>query len=240
MKTKAILIFGLAIIVGIGAVLLIQDWMNERSSQVAQTTTSTIQVVIAKTPLKFGSVIRSENLDVIDWPTRIVPKGSFRKIEDLVNDKDPRVVLRPVEANEPLLESKVSGFGGRASLSAVISKKMRGSTIRVNDVNGVAGFVLPGDRVVVLLSRDGDGGKNNHGRGRNANLITDVLLQNVKVLATDQNLNENKEKPSVAKAVTLEVTAFQAQKLVLGQRVGTLSLSLRNGDNALASATRYS
>lgn len=234
MKTKAILIFGLAIVVGIGAVLLIQDWMDKRTSQVAKNIASTTKVVIATTPLKFGAVIRAENLDVIDWPTRIVPKGSFRNVEDLVNEKDPRVVLRPVEANEPLLQTKVSGFGGRASLSAVIAKKMRGATIRVNDVNGVAGFVLPGDRVDVLLTRDGAGGNK---RGPKASLITDVLLQNVKVLAIDQDLNESKEKPSIAKAVTLEVSALEAQKLVLGQTVGTLSLALRNGNNSLADAT---
>ena len=233
MKTKAILIFGLAIVVGIGAVLLIQDWMNKRSTQVVQKITSTTKVVIARTPLSFGSVVRAENLAVIDWPTRIVPRGSFRSIKDLVNKKKPRVVLRPVEANEPLLKSKVSGFGGRASLSAVISGKMRGATIRVNDVIGVAGFVLPGDRVDVLLTRDAEGGR---AGGAGASLITDVLMQNVKVLATDQNLNESKEKASVAKAVTLEVTAVQAQKLVLAQKVGTLSLALRNGENSAAGA----
>ena len=143
-------------------------------------------MVIATTPLKFGAVMRAENLDVIDWPKRIVPKGSFRSIKELVNDKEPRVVLRAVEANEPLLQTKVSGFGQRASLSAVIAKEMRGTTIRVNDVNGVAGFVLPGDRVDVLLTRDTAGGKK---RRKSANLITDVLLQNVKVLAIDQDLS---------------------------------------------------
>jgi len=233
MKTKALLIFGLAIVVGIGAVLLIQDWMNKRTTQVAQKITATTKVVIAKTPLAFGAVIRTENLDVVDWPTRIVPKGSFRTVKALVNDKEPRVVLRPVEANEPLLQSKVSGFGGRASLSAVISEQMRGATIRVNDVIGVAGFVLPGDRVDVLLTRDGTNGSK---RGPTANLITDLLLQNIKVLAIDQNLSESKEKPSVAKAVTLEVTAHQAQKLVLAQTVGTLALALRNGSNSVAAA----
>jgi pilus assembly protein CpaB len=232
MKMKPLLIFGLAIVVGIGAVLLIQDWMTKRSTQFAQNTTVTTKVVVAKTPLAFGAVVRAEHLAVVDWPIRIAPKGSFRTIKELVNGKEPRVVLRPVEANEPLLESKVSGFGGRASLSAVISGKMRGATIRVNDVIGVAGFVLPGDRVDVLLTRDREGAK----RGPVANLITDVMLQNVKVLATDQNLNESKEKPSVAKAVTLEVTAHQAQKLVLAQTVGTLSLALRNGSNAAAAA----
>jgi pilus assembly protein CpaB len=233
-KPKAIIIFALAIVFGIGAVLLVQNWMNKRSAQVAQKSMKTTMVVVAKTSMPFGAVIREENLIAIEWPARATPRGSFRQIKDLVNEKEPRVVLRPVEANEPLLKTKVSGFGGRASLSAVISDEMRGATIRVNDVNGVAGFVLPGDRVDVLLTRDREGGKQKQG----ANLITDVLLQNVKVLAIDQNLNESKEKPSVAKAVTMEVSARQAQKLVLAQTVGTLSLALRNSKNAVAATTR--
>src|SRR3546814_6449822 len=89
------------------------------------------------------------------------------------------LVLRTLEVNEPVLENKISGFGGKASLAAILSPEMRAVTIRVNDVAGVAGFVLPGDRVDVLLTRDRTGGA---GGNVANNLITDVLLQNVKVL----------------------------------------------------------
>lgn len=235
MNTKAVIIFGLAIVFGVAAVFLVQDWMKKRTVQAARTSMPTTTVVVAKTPLEFGAILRAEHLAAIEWPARAVPTGSFRTVKELVEGEEPRVVLRPVEINEPLLKTKVSGFGGRASLSAVLSDTMRAATIRVNDVNGVAGFVLPGDRVDVMLTRDKEGG---NARARGAGLITDVLLQNVKVLATDQNFNESKEKVSVAKAVTLEVTARQAQKLVLAQTVGTLSLALRNATNAVATAAR--
>src|SRR3546814_9365193 len=102
---------------------------------------------------------------------------------------------------------------------------MRAVTIRVNDVAGVAGFVLPGDRVDVLLTRDRTGGE---GGNVANNLITDVLLQNVKVLGIDQDANQEKDKPSVAKAVTLEVSPQQAQKLALASQLGSLALMLRN------------
>ncbi len=186
MRGKAFLMLGLALVFASTAVVLVKNWMDERSTVVAKQNLPTITVVVAKSPLAFGAVIRKEQLVAIPWPRNAVPKGAFNKIEELVNDKKPRIVLRRIEANEPVMKSKISGFGGRASLSAVISSQMRATTIRVNDVNGVAGFILPGDSVDVMLTRDSESGK--AGRA-SKNLITDVLLQNVKVLAIDQDAN---------------------------------------------------
>jgi pilus assembly protein CpaB len=108
---------------------------------------------------------------------------------------------------------------------------MRASTIRVNDITGVAGFVLPGDRVDIMLTRAPDGG----GR-KGGGLQTDVFLQNMKVLAIAQDANEDRSKPAVVKAVTFEVTSTQAQKLVLAQKLGSLSLALRHVDTVNATA----
>jgi pilus assembly protein CpaB len=105
---------------------------------------------------------------------------------------------------------------------------MKAVTIRVNDVEGVAGFVLPGDRVDVMLTRQQD---------KNA-AASDVVLQNVRVLAVDQVADERTDKPSVAKAVTLEVEVMSAQKLALSATVGTLSLALRKAGEATAATTR--
>src|SRR3546814_18636931 len=109
---------------------------------------------------------------------------------------------------------------------------MRAVTIRVNDVAGVAGFVLPGDRVDVLLTRDRTGGE---GGNVANNLTTDVLLQNVKVLGIDQDANQEKDQPSVAKALTLEVSQQTAQQLAMASPLGSLALLLRPpGDDAPA------
>jgi pilus assembly protein CpaB len=104
---------------------------------------------------------------------------------------------------------------------------MRAVTIRVNDVDGVAGFVLPGDRVDVALTRQADKVNTN-----------DVVLQNVKVLAIDQIADERTDKPAIARAVTLEVNATDAQKVALASTVGNLSLMLRRAGEARAAATR--
>ena len=110
----------------------------------------------------------------------------------------------------------------------MIGDGMRAVTIRVNDVEGVAGFVLPGDRVDVALTRQSD----------KSAATTDVVLQNIKVLAIDQTADERADKPSIARAVTLEVELAAGQKLALASSVGTLSLVLRKAGEVASDSTR--
>ena len=220
MQSRGLVILLLAVVLGGAAVWLARGWLESqvRVETIVQEAPAkpAAAVVVARTPLSFGNNIRREHLRVVDWPTDSVPDGAFTSIEDILGDGTQRVALRSIAVNEPVLADKVSGFGGRATLSAVISDDMRASTVRVNDINGVAGFVLPGDHVDILLTRQ-----------RNDRLITDVLLQNVLVLGIDQDANDDREQPAVVKAVTLEVTPVQSQKLTLAQQVGSLSLALR-------------
>ncbi len=232
MRMRAFWMLGLALMLAGAAVFLAQNWLQSQKPQIvevpAEPQVQMATVVVAATPLYFGNTIRREHLREIEWPAGAVPPGSFSTVEELIGDEsERRVALRAIEINEPMLKTKVSGFGGRASLSTILAPEMRASTIRVNDINGVAGFVLPGDHVDIMLTRSASGGKD-------SDLLTDILLQNVKVLAIDQDANEDRAQPAVVKAVTLEVTPVQAQKLVLAQRLGQLSLALRNITNAVA------
>jgi pilus assembly protein CpaB len=231
MRMRAFWMLGLALILAGAAVFLAQNWLQSQKPQIvevpAEPQVQMASVVVAATPLYFGNTVRREHLREIEWPAGAVPPGSFSSIEDLLgSENERRVALRAIEINEPVLKNKISGFGGRASLSTILAPEMRASTIRVNDINGVAGFVLPGDHVDIMLTRANGGNE--------ANLLTDILLQNVKVLAIDQDANEDRAQPAVVKAVTVEVTPVQAQKLVLAQRLGQLSLALRNITNAVA------
>lgn len=240
MRTRAIWMLGLALFLAGAAVFLARSWLETQVSRTQREATAptieTTPVVVAAAQFQFGSPIRREHLRVVSWPATAVPQGAFATINDIIGDGQDRVALRPMEINEPVLASKVSGFGGRASLSSIIAADMRASTIRVNDVNGVAGFVLPGDRVDIMLTRAA-GGAEAGGRAAD-NLVTDLLLQNVKILGVDQDANENRDKPAVVRTVTLEVTVEQSQKLTLAQQVGTLSLSLRNISNTDAEAAK--
>ncbi|CAN7415376.1 Flp pilus assembly protein CpaB [Phenylobacterium sp. LjRoot219] len=183
-------------------------------------------IVVATRAVGFGEPITAEVLRLQPWPQGAVPQGAFNSVAQVTAQK--RVALGPIAANEPVLTSRISGPGGRATLSGVIREGMRATTIRVNDVFGVAGFVLPGDFVDVLITRD-------EGSQSSGNMRTDVLLRSIRVLAVDQLANESKNDPVVAKAATIEVTPEQAQKLALASQVGTLSLSLRGTIDPLAS-----
>lgn len=196
------------------------------ASRAAEPRLNQATVVVASRPIGFGEVLTPDLLRVQAWPQGAQPQGSFATVGQLTTQR--RVALGPIAANEPVLATRISGAGGRATLSGVIRAGMRATTIRVNDVFGVAGFVLPGDFVDVLVTRqDGKPDLNQDNRR------TDVLLRGVRVLAVDQLANENKNDPVVAKAATIEVTPEQAQKLALAGEVGTLSLALRGAVDPL-------
>jgi len=225
MRRTAILMLVLSLFLGVLAVYLARDWVEEQVASATKIETKQVNlttVVIAKRPLRFGDELNASAMAEVQWPADSVPPESFRNIKELAGSGERRVVLKGIQLNEPILKSKVSGFGGRATLSTIIDNEFRAVTIRVNDVNGVAGFVLPGDRVDVLLTRMPKGSKEQ---------ITDVLMQNVKVLGIDQDAGEDKDKPKVVRAVTVEVTTEQSQKLTLAQTVGQLVLTLRNATN---------
>jgi len=177
-------------------------------------------VVVASQPLRFGDKIDTSTIREVKWIAGSEPPGSFKTIAELVANAEPRSVLVPIEPGEPVLAAKMTGPGERAKLAAVVAEGMRAITVSVDEVLGVAGFVLPGDRVDVMLTRNSRAGNPLSSR-------SDVMLQDVKVLAIDQSADERLDKPSVSRAVTLEVDTLMAQKLALGQSVGRLSLLLR-------------
>jgi len=222
MRARGLVLLGVSALLGFVAVA----WVQKPAA-----TSGMAKVVIAKTALNFGDRLAPEKLLVAEYPPASVPQGAFESIEQLAGGNEDRVVLRSIEPNEPILPSKISGTGGRAILSTVIDKDMRAVTISVNDVKGVAGFVQPGDRVDVLLTR----GTTNNAPEEQRN---DVLLQNVKVLGVDQQADDKKNQPIVAKAVTLEVSPEDGQKLTLAASIGNLSLALRNFSDPAATRTR--
>jgi len=224
---------GFAVLFGLLAVFLAQIWLNNQADERLKSIDAQRKaapparsIVVASKPLRFGDELTSGALHEMPWPENALPAGAFGKIADLTSGK--RVVLMPIDVNEAVLASKITGPGQRATLSAMLSDGMKAVTIRVNDVEGVAGFVLPGDRVDILLTRTGE--KNN--------AVNDVVIQDVRVLAVDQLADQRADKPSVVKAVTIEVDPTEGQKVALAATVGTLSLLLRKAGDAVAGDTR--
>jgi pilus assembly protein CpaB len=223
---------GIAVVFGLLAVFIAQSWLNYQAElrlkdQPKAKPIATRTIVVATAPLRFGMPVTAENLREVSWPEEAIPAGTFTSIAEATTG-GRRIVLAAIERNEPVLKAKITGPGQKATLSAVIQDGMRAVTVRVNDVEGVAGFILPGDRVDVLLTRQAE----------RATGTNDVVLQNARVLAIDQLADDATDKPTLAKAVTLEVETVAAQKLALAGSLGTLSLTLRRAGEAHIDSTR--
>lgn len=233
MRKNTIVMVGIAVVFGLLAVFVAQGWLNyqaELSRKVVapkEKAVATRTIVIAAGPLRFGTHVSADHLREVTWPEEALPAGTFGTIADVMSG-GKRIVLASIERNEPLLRTKITGPGQKATLSAVIQDGMRAVTVRVNDVEGVGGFVLPGDRVDVLLTR-----QNERTTGMN-----DVVLQNARVLAVDQLADDAADRPTVVKAVTLEVDTTGAQKIALAASLGNLSLMLRRAGEQVMDATR--
>ena len=234
MKANTLVMLTLAVVFGVLAVFLTNVWWGGQQRRSAAAARDNVvaedTVVVAAVPLSFGDTLSLDNLREIPWPAASLPAGAFKTREALLSAKDgDRQVITAIGPNEPILEWKITGPGQRATLSAVLDEGMKAVSIRVNDVLGVAGFVLPGDRVDILLTRTKD---------KDGNPYVDVLLQNVKVLAVDQSADDRKEDAIVVKSVTLEVATQDAQKLTLAAGIGQLSLALREAASNAGEVTQ--
>ncbi|RWK05950.1 MAG: Flp pilus assembly protein CpaB [Mesorhizobium sp.] len=193
-------------------------------------------IVVAQAPLRYGVQLDRSQLTEIPWPQDSLPQGAFPTIDKLLAEGS-RVVLSPIEVNEPVLLTKLSGPNGRATLSNMLSPGMRAVTIRTDEIAGVGGFITPGDRVDVVLTRDAgeiqEVAKNAQGAS-GSTVTSEIVVSDAKVLSVGQGADERKTEPQVANSVTLEVTNEGAQKVALARTVGTLSLSLRSAADASA------
>jgi pilus assembly protein CpaB len=220
MPIRTIATLAIAIFLGIVAVFLVRTYLlSSRQAAPGAVAATGVPVVVATEVIERGKPVEAKQLKVVNYPADGVPAGSFRTVAELAGaPADKRVALRSFAPNEPLLATRISGPGARLVLSATLGEGMRAVSLRSNDVAGVAGFVLPGDRVDILLTRSvGDGNQT----------VTQVLAENVRVLGVDQSDNDEASAPVVARAVTVEVTPQQAQVVALAQSVGSVSLSLR-------------
>lgn len=233
MRASTLVMTGFAIVFGLLAVFIAQIWLNNQANKRVKTIESnanavaTETIVVARQPLRFGTELAASMLEEVPWPSKAKPAGAFAKVSDVLSP-GRRVVLAAIERNEPVLALKITGPGQRATLSALVRPGMKAVTIRVNDVEGVGGFVLPGDHVDVVLTRQIDKGQ----------ASSEVVLQDTRVLAVDQSADERTNKAAVAKSVTLEVGTVQAQKLWLSSSVGSLSLLLRKAGETADVKTR--
>lgn len=197
--------------------------LNPRETSVRFST-----IVVAAKAMPAGAELSRDSLREIPWPADGALQGSFSSITTMLDGQGKRNALAPFQANEPILARKITGPGQRPTLAASIEPGFKALTIRVDDVVGVAGFITPGDRVDVLLSR----------RIKESDAFADIVAQDVKVIGIDQTADEETSKPKVARSVTVEVGTQDAQRLVVAQSVGALTLVLRRAGAAQIEANR--
>lgn len=186
----------------------------------AQANNNFTKVAVAKTDIPLGTKIIPEQIVEAEFPSNTVPDGAFDSAQKLVG----RVAVVQIAAREAITDSKLAPEGTEGGLTALIPEGYRAMTVKVDDAAGVSGFIQPGTLVDVVVVIDP---KEN---SINQDPISKVVLQNIKVLANAQNMDKpkNEREATTVKAVTLQVTPEQAEKLALAANEGKLQLIMRN------------
>ncbi len=231
MHRRALVLAVLALSLGGCGAFLNYRWLEARANagapQIVEKAPATVPVIVAKTAIGVGAPLRDVQLASVDWPASFAPEGSFHRIEDVVS----RLPRRALGSGEPVLEASLLPVGSAAGLSPIIAPGRRAVAVRVDDVIGIAGFILPNSIVDVLATI--------HDRTHvGSDSFSKVILQGVKVLAIDQSLEERSgADPKLVSVVTLEVTPPEAQQLTFAAHEGKLQLALRNPGDAVEVTT---
>jgi pilus assembly protein CpaB len=205
-----------ALIFGVLAAVSVSRYLSSAQAY----TKNLSRVAVAKVAIPLGTKIIPEQIMVVQFPKESTPDGTFESPEKLAG----RVAVVNIAAREPITESRLAPEGTAAGLSAIIPEGYRAMTVKVDDAAGISGFIMPGalvDVVVVIDPREGSGMQDP---------ISKIVLQNIKVLANGQNIDkpENEREANSVKAVTLQVTPEQAEKLALAANEGKLQLVMRS------------
>ena len=216
-QRRLLMILTLAIVCGGSAAYFALTYLRQNTPRLIAAETPRHQVAVAARDLPLGTQLKAEDVKMIDWPGDAVPLG-FVSSADLVVG---RGLITPVRANEVLLEGKLAAKGAGAGLAITIPEGMRAVSVRVDDVIGVAGFVLPGTRVDVMLTLPP--------KLDRKETVTQMILQNMPVLAAGQIVQQDAQgKPMTVSVLTLMVTPAEAELLVLAANEGKIQLALRN------------
>ena len=211
---RLVVVLAGAVVFGLVAAVSVSRYLSS-----AQAYTKNLNnVVVAKVDIPAGTKVVAEQLETVQFPSNAMPNGVFETPDKLVG----RVAIVQIAAREPVTDFKLAPEGSAGGLSAVIPEGYRAMTVKVDDVVGVSGFIMPGalvDVVVVINPTE-----------QQQNPISKIVLQNIKVLANGQNIDrpKNDREPESVKAVTLQVTPDQAEKLALASTEGKLQLVMRN------------
>jgi pilus assembly protein CpaB len=222
-RYRPLAFFAVALLLGLITSFLVFSWLqNEKNRLMAAPIpfSKNVPVLVSSADLSWGTKLTPEMMQLQEFPPGAIPEGHFTSLEAI---KD-RVILVDLKRNELLLESKLAPLGTTSGgVAAVTDIDKRAMSVKVDDVIGVAGFIKPGDRVDVMVTIEPEGGKQ-------ANMMSKMILENVKVLATGTQMERKgkDEEPKPVQVITVEVDVEEAEKLALASTQGKLRLALRN------------
>ena len=221
MSARSIMLIAAALLMTIGTVFVVRSWLdaNRQTAAPVVKTEKPVQteVLVARSDLPTGILINEQHLRWQVWPDNKLPdtylvRSKFKK-ESLYGS----VLRRGIAGGHPIVRSQIIKPGDRGFLAAVLKPGHRAYTIKISAASSAAGLVFPGDRVDLILTQK-------VGRGQ----VSETILKNLRILAIDQSLNDQTNKPRVGKTATFEVTPKQVEILALVSGLGKLSLSLRS------------
>jgi pilus assembly protein CpaB len=216
MRNRLFLVLALAVLLGGGLAFATYNAINGQPVKTVNAPTQPVVVAAADLPL--GSELKKEDLTVVNFPVGAAPAGAFSKPNDVIG----RGVISTIVKNEPVLPAKLASKEAGAGLPPVIPDGMRAVSVRVNDVIGVAGYVLPGTRVDVVCTESPT--------SQPVDATSKVILSNVQVLTAGTRMEQDQEKgkPMQVTVVTLLVYPEQSERLALASTEGKIQLALRN------------
>jgi len=210
MKRRGFILIVISLFFGVTAAWIARNWVQAR---LASPTDPGQLVVVAAMEIPFGTKIEARHLNTISLPRDAAVGNHFTKTDDVVG----LIALQKIISGEILLKERFADRAAGSTLAAIVKPDMRAVTVRVDDVVGVAGFLMPGNHVDVVAAHV-----------ENQRAQTRTVLHDINVLAVDQTASTDKDQPVVVRAVTLEVTPKQAEALVKAREEGKIQLTLRN------------
>jgi pilus assembly protein CpaB len=213
-KRRGITLIILSLLMAVGAAFVANKWVVARVMPDQEYDKNSASVVAAAMSIPFATKVEERHLKLVEMPEGLTPDGFFKSIDEVIG----KVSTTNISRGEILVTERFRTHTTGSTLAALVNPNMRAVTVRVDDVVGVAGFLLPGNTVDILASRK-------NGRNR---AITETILKNIKVLAVDQTAAAENNEPVIVRAVTLEMLPRQAEILFQARTEGKIQLTLRN------------
>lgn len=210
MNKNTIVFILMSVVFGVGAVFIAKNWLNESQQELTE---EQVTIVVSKILIPTGTILTAKHVSLSIFPKSMAPDKAAHSLEEVIG----KVAKNQFYIGDIIRAERLAAQGDGSYLASLIGKNMRAITIRVNDVVGVAGFLLPGNRVDIL---------NTYQQGDKP--TTEVILTNINILAVDQRAAGAENKPQLVRAITVEVDLSQAEILMNARRGGYLQLALRN------------